>query len=388
MINERLCPTRFGVSVKALSANFHRRLLRLLSGRAIIGSVNRIHLSMGRSSAPGSTGVERACPAHSKVFCAAELTAIDPGLKRRTANWAAQAGGRGGGQLGHPTSRSGLVNGSTGAIRRAWARRARTAVVVTATAVAALLAAGCGGRRPVTWRSSPQPRLRRRALPRPIPRRGRQERTARLRPLHARPRGAELPRPDRERAREGELAAARGQQLRFQSASRACDHLLPNGGSGPSPAQVPAGESAGTAVLPLRARSRCPELSRPGQRRAHTPTLPPLESIRARRSSSPQTSPGVPAPVHALECCLQRLREVAWLTGAAESNQGRMTTRSSIRDASLEIDLGFPATWNRSAGRRAASRTSPANGIPGRALSGTDGSAGARHDHPMPRSAG
>ena len=78
---------------------------------------------------------------------------------------------------------------------------------------------------------------------------------------------------------------------RFQSASSECNHLLPNGGSGPEPRSGAAGQGPVAGVLPVRAQPRRPELPRPRAATAAYPTLPPLESIRVRRSSRPQTKP-------------------------------------------------------------------------------------------------
>ena len=78
---------------------------------------------------------------------------------------------------------------------------------------------------------------------------------------------------------------------RFQAAQSACRHLLPNGGSAPTAAQVQQVRAQALQLLPVRARPRRPELPRPRAATAAYPTLPPLESIRARRSSRPRTRP-------------------------------------------------------------------------------------------------
>ncbi len=130
------------------------------------------------------------------------------------------------------------MNGSTAALRRGWARRARTAAAVIATAGAALLAAGCGG--------SPANRVAQLGSTSTATESGSPSTAASAQtpgPLafaHCmRAHGV----PNYPDPSGGGLVKESLQQLgvsssRFQSASRACDHLLPNGGSPPTPAQV------------------------------------------------------------------------------------------------------------------------------------------------------
>ena len=78
------------------------------------------------------------------------------------------------------------------------------------------------------------------AAARPRPRRDDgPERNARLRPLHALPRGAELPRPHR----SGEIPKDKIVPLvgtpQFQAAQSACQHVMPAGGLGPHEPAVP-----------------------------------------------------------------------------------------------------------------------------------------------------
>jgi hypothetical protein len=96
------------------------------------------------------------------------------------------------------------------------------------------------------------------------------ERSPRLRPLHALSRGAELPRPHQQRTRQGELAAARGQQLAVPVGLERLQSPAPERWQRTEPRPGAAGESAGAAVLPVRAQPRPAEFSRPRQRRSHT----------------------------------------------------------------------------------------------------------------------
>ena len=103
-------------------------------------------------------------------------------------------------------------------------------------AVLVLLAAACGGGPSSSRFRRPQQR-------------GRASRAShvdshdgRLLPVHALPRGAELPRPQRATGRMPKVtrAASRGKQIsQFQAAQKACAHLLPNGGR--RTAQIPGG---------------------------------------------------------------------------------------------------------------------------------------------------
>ena len=104
---------------------------------------------------------------------------------------------------------------------------------------------------------------------------------------------------------------------RVQAAQRACNHLLPNGGSGPSPAQVQQVRAQALEFSRCVRAPRRPELPRPRQRRPH-----PRPCHRRSRSGLAEVrgrKPGlreVPAALHALECRLQRLRQDAWVTSA------------------------------------------------------------------------
>ena len=101
---------------------------------------------------------------------------------------------------------------------------------------------------------------------------------------------------------------------RFQSASSDCNHLLPNGGSGPSPAQVQRVRALALEFSQcVRSHGRS-EFPRPGQRRPHTRprhrwNQSGLAEVRGRKPGLP----GVPAAVPALECRIQRLRQDTWV---------------------------------------------------------------------------
>ena len=97
---------------------------------------------------------------------------------------------------------------------------------------------------------------------------------------------------------------------RFQSASSDCNHLLPNGGSGPNPALVQQVRAQALQFSAVRTLARRPGLPRPRQRRPHTRPRrrwhqSGLAEVRGRKPSLRE----VPAALHALECRLQRLRQ-------------------------------------------------------------------------------
>ena len=98
---------------------------------------------------------------------------------------------------------------------------------------------------------------------------------------------------------------------RFQSAQSACNHLLPNGGQRPNPAQVQQVRAQRSELL----RSACAATaSRTSPTPAATvayPTPPPLGINQGspKFEAANQACRKYRPPVHALECRLQRLRE-------------------------------------------------------------------------------
>ena len=167
---------------------------------------------------------------------------------------------------------------------------------------------------------------------------GAADRSARLRELHARPRGAELPRPHEQRARQGEPAAARGEQLAVPVSLERLQSPAPERRQRAEPRPGATGEGAVVAVLPVRAQPRRPELPRPRPRRPHTRPehgrdQSGLPEVRGRKPSLPELS----AALHALERRLQRLRQDAWLTSPATE---REKPRDDDRDGRTQRRAG------------------------------------------------
>ncbi len=158
-----------------------------------------------------------------------------------------------------------------------------------------------------------------------------------LRALHALPWGAELPRPRKQRAREGEPAAATGQPLPLPVCVEQLQPPASERRQRTEPGTDTAGAGACLGLLAVRSQPRRSELPRPRERRPHTRprhgwSQSGLAQVRGRK-------PGLrslPAAVHALEYRLQRLREGAWLMSAATCERASARPFHGLVRPSLE----------------------------------------------------